>query len=64
MLQVANMPQYKLKGAQIEEMRREQRVLIIEEMIRYKSKVNEKFAKFDFEAVENKAVADPRFDHT
>lgn len=61
-LQVASMPQYKIKGAKIEAMRREQRLLIIEEMIQFKTKVNEKFEKFDFSIADQKTT-EPRFDH-
>ena len=44
------MPQYKIKGAEIEQMRREQHAIIVEEMQRFQTKVNEKFAAYDFAA--------------
>ena len=48
MLQVANMPQYKIRSGEIEQMRREQRAIIVAEMLQYQTKVNEKFAAHDF----------------
>ena len=44
------MPQYKIKSSEIEEMRREQRKIIVEEMQKFQTKVNEKFAAYDFAA--------------
>ena len=54
-LSVANMPQYKISGRQIESMRVEQRKAIVGEMIQFQTKVNERFAAYDFS---NSAAAD------
>ena len=49
-LQVASMPQYKITTSQIAAMRAFHRRDIVAEMEQFKTRVNEKFAKFDFAA--------------
>ena len=66
-LQIASMPCYKIKKSQIEEMRKEQRRLIINEMGQFKTKVNVPFSKHDFIHVdilnsENESKKEPKFD--
>ena len=59
-LQVANMPQYKIKQDEIDKQRAWYKVQIVEEMSRFKSRQNEKFIAFDFveEALKNSEGTD------